>query len=150
MQNMRWIGLAVFIIILLVAGFAGFKYKKSSVMINKNKRQTVFLSTGQVYFGYMGDPNAEYVSLKDPFYPQTEQTSSNARRNVTLVPLSENYTTENIIYINRKQILHFENLADDSKINSAIESFKNNPSSPAPVTSPIPSPTSSPLSSGTP
>jgi len=147
MRNARWQWIIVFIIILITAGLVGFTVRRKTITVNKGNRQAVYLTNGQVYFGYLGDPNATYVALRDPFYPQSEQTGSNARRTITLNPLGETYTTENVMYINQKQILHFENLADNSKVNTAINNFKDTTTSPSPsiATTPSPTPTSTPL-----
>lgn len=139
MQNKMLI--LFFVLLLIIMGLGGYFYSRHTITVNKNKRQVVYLTNGQVYFGNLINSSDQYIQLRDAYYPQSEQTTTDGKK-VTLKPISEAYTAENIIYINRDQILFYENLADSSKINDAIQRFKSSAgsssSAPAPVTSSLP------------
>jgi hypothetical protein len=124
----------LFVLILIVVGMGGYVYSRHSIIVNKNKRQVVYMSNGQVYFGNLDTSSGQYIELRDAYYPATEQTTTSGK-SVTLKPISEDYSAENIIYLNRDQILFYENLADSSKINDAIQRFKSSV-----TTSPTPTP----------
>jgi hypothetical protein len=137
--NKRGISVVLFILLLSAVGLTSYFVSKRHINVDKRKRQVVFLSNGQVFFGNLGNMNGDYAILSDVFYPQSEASPTNGdtKRRITLKPLSETYTSENTMFIKRDHILHFENLADVSKVNEAIDKFKANPNaSPSPIPSP--------------
>jgi hypothetical protein len=93
--------------------------------------QAVFLNNGQVYFGKMGDPNGQFVSLTDIYYLKTEkalqQGASNEGPSISLVKLgNELHGPLDEMHINRDQILFWENMKSDSKVVQAIAQYRAN------------------------
>ena len=137
-------GIMVVIIIIIVAVAGYFVFKKikpssiasdSSVVIDSSKYQAVFLSNGQTYFGKVSDPNAKYVSLSEVYYlvqsqPLQSQNSANQQNQdqvkpeYSLIKLGKELHGPISMSINKDQILFIENLADDSKVVTAIKNKK--------------------------
>ncbi len=140
----QFIGLLIiFIVIAGGAAYSGLKLKGSS---SKKTRQAVFLTNGQVYFGYVSHSEAQYTLLKDIYYLQVQQPlqppsgKDQQQPQISLVKLgNELHGPKDEMRINRDQILFFEDMKDDSKVNQAIADFiKNGGTSQA---SPTPQPT---------
>ena len=91
------------------------------------KRQAVFLNNGQVYFGYIANADSQIVKLSDVYYLKTDALqSTDPNQKVLLVKMgSELHSPTNVMYINRDQILFYQDLTDSSKINSAIGQAAN-------------------------
>jgi hypothetical protein len=103
--------------------------------IQRDKYQAVFLTNGQVYFGKLAGASGETMQLSDVYYLQVQQDvqgesgdQAQAEENkddqsqVSLAKLgSELHGPEDIMQINREQVLFWENLTDDSKVVSAIK-----------------------------
>lgn len=131
-----WIILIILIALVIVGATTYFIKKRNTsgqsqkFTNNSQRRQAVFLTNGQVYFGYISNINNQIVTLKDIYYLKTKtelQDSSNEKSNkVSLVKLgSELHGPEDAMYINRDQILFFEDMKDSSKINDAINKFSS-------------------------
>lgn len=112
------------------------KNKNTSVaVVDSSKYQAVFLSNGQTYFGKVNNPEAVYVSLSDVYYlvqSQPLQSQSDSQNNnqdqskpeYTLVKLGKELHGPTSMSINKDQILFIENLANDSKVVTAINGQK--------------------------
>ena len=86
-------------------------------------RQAVFTTTGQVYFGFVDDKNAEMVKISQAYYVNNSSSLFPAKPEdkVSLIRLgSEIFKPEDTVYINRQHILFIENITKDSQINAAI------------------------------
>lgn len=99
--------------------------------VETNKYQAVFLTNNQVYFGKIQSFNGQTVKLTNIYYLQANQNaqqngnpqqSQNQNQNLSLVKLgSELHAPEDVMYIDRKQVLFWENLKDDGKVVQAIK-----------------------------
>lgn len=107
----------------------------ASSNIHSSKYQAVFLANNMVYFGQISDVNERYITLKDIFYLQVQgqqtatdksQSSTQANPQFSLTKLgSELHGPDDAMYINRDQVLFWENLKDGSKVTSAIQDYKS-------------------------
>lgn len=123
----------VVIVIIAIAGYWFFKKPSSNQIVDGTKFQAVFLSNGQTYFGKVVDPNEKYVALADVYYlvlkqPLQNQNNTDQGQNqdqskpeYTLIKLGKEMHGPTSMSINKDQILFIENLADDSKVVSAIK-----------------------------
>lgn len=126
----------IIILVIAVIGAIGWfvwsNAKTSATGIDTNKYQAVFLSNGQIYFGKLESFDSEYFRLTTGYSAQTattaddaETTSGSAAANnsdVQLIRLGDEvYGPENAIFITKQQVLHFENLKDDSKVTQLID-----------------------------
>lgn len=109
-------------------------------VVAADKYQAVFLTNGQVYFGKINDVNASYVKLSDIYYlqqqsnqadaskdPKAQQQAANpeTQANVSLAKLGDElHAPEDAMYINKDQVLFWENLKKDGKVATAIAEHK--------------------------
>lgn len=118
------------VVVVAASLFGSLIWYKSSANENKS-RQAVFLTTGQVYFGYIDDVDSEIVTLRDVYYMKTTEAMAMAKgeaNKISLIKLgSEPYRPEGTLKINRSQILYFQNISSESRINTAIDA-SNQPS----------------------
>lgn len=125
---------AVIIIVAVIGG--GYMYFKksgnSTGVADTTKYQAVFLTNGQTYFGKVSNEKEAYVSLNDVYYLvlkrplQTQQQTEGEPTPPTtpeysLIKLGKEMHGPTSMSINRDQILFIENLADDSKVVTAIK-----------------------------
>lgn len=108
------------IIVFFGVGFFGMKYWKNKTEIPK--RQAVFLNNGQVYFGYITSNNSQTLKLSDVYYLKIDDLqSADPNKKVMLVKMgNELHRPADIMYINQSQILFYQPINDQSKINDAI------------------------------
>lgn len=128
------------LIVALIAGIAagGFWYftkKQNSLgdIIDPARYQAVFLTNGQTYFGkvsgerkaYVTLDNVYYLLLKKPLQNQNQagevQNQDLSKPEYSLIKLGKEMHGPTSMSINRDQILFIENLADDSKVVTAIK-----------------------------
>lgn len=134
---MRRISVLIIVILLLAVGVLGYfgyqRYYYNKKI--KNKRTAVFTTNGQVYFGFLSDMDKNYVRLYDIYYLKTSELQSNPDKKILLVKMgNELHKPENTMYINRDQILFWQTIQEDSKINDAISKFNQNNTSAVPST----------------
>jgi hypothetical protein len=92
--------------------------------------QAVFLSNGQVYFGKLSDYNDRYLDLKDIYYLQTSSglqgmSNSSESSSINLVKLgNELHSPQDEMFLDRGNVLFFENLKSDGQIAAAIQADK--------------------------
>ncbi|MFH1536384.1 MAG: hypothetical protein ABID45_00185 [Patescibacteria group bacterium] len=121
----------VIILAILLGGakLALFQYNYST-SIDDDTLQAVFLSNGQVYFGQLGAMGRGVYKLRNVYYLQVtqglqqqegEEKKEEAETNFSLVKLGDelHQPTSNM-YINKDQILFWENLEADSPIIETI------------------------------
>lgn len=106
----------------------------------KGTRQAIFLTNGQVYFGYASSIGGKYVKLKDVYYLQVQEPIQPAKENetkepqVSLVKLgNELHGPKDEMRINRDQILFIEDMKNESKVNEAIANYIKNGSQATPA-----------------
>lgn len=121
----------IFLVIIGVGSFLGYKlYLTKSSAYDPNTRQAVFLISGQVYFGNIENPGAQVVTLRNIYYLKTLDSdaagdfiiNNSDKSKVQLIKFgSEVHGPEDIMHINRDQILFYENMKKDSKISQMIQ-----------------------------
>lgn len=109
----------------------------------------VFLTNGQVYFGQLADPDAQYATLSDVYYlqvqqgetqpiaaPQIDPNNPEAQAQVVEAPQpspprltlikfgTELHGPQDFMRINRDHILFWEALKSDSQVVQAIVNYK--------------------------
>lgn len=121
--------LIVLVSIALVTGLFIWK-SAGKVSFASDSYQAVFLSNNQVYFGKLSKLNSPYPVLTDVYYIQAfaAQDLSNSAKTgnqLQLVKLgSELHQPQNVMYLNRSQILFIESLKPDSQIVQSIANFE--------------------------
>lgn len=136
-QKKYWMkGLFLIILLLIIVGAC----LAQKLWLKKNTQgyQAVFLTNNQVYFGKLSSSGHSY-KLTDIYYlqvtqplqqPVTPESNSNAnptqtQPNIQLVKLgSELHAPADVMYIERDQVLFWENMKDSSKVVEAITKSK--------------------------
>lgn len=105
--------------------------------VNKDGFQAVFLESGQVYFGRITKISDTQITLENIYYlrtnqnvtPQNVNNLSSAGTDIALVKLGEElHGPEDVMYIERKETVFWENLKDDGQVVKAITEYeKANP-----------------------
>ena len=93
----------------------------STPSVTSGKYQALFLTNGQVYFGKIVGISTETVTLKDIYYlQQNVQAGDKAaadQKQLQLTKLgNELHGPEDAMYVERSQVLFWENLKDDSQV----------------------------------
>lgn len=125
----------VLLIVLLAAAGAAYKfvYKKNGaglVGVDKNNYQALFLTNGQVYFGKLEKADKGTIKISDIYYLQVQQAvqpreGENQQGETQLVKLGEElHGPEDEMFIDRGQVLFWENLKNNGKVVSAIKEYK--------------------------
>ncbi len=103
----------------------------SNGAIKSRQYQALFLTNGQVYFGHLKSADNAYVKLSDIYYLQVQQQvqpgdkTASQQPNVSLAKLgSELHGPEDSMYVNRDQVLFWENLKNDGKVANAIKDYQ--------------------------
>lgn len=93
--------------------------------------QAIFLTNGQVYFGKFKPATGKYAKLSDIYYLQVQQQVQPAQAGqtqqpqISLVKLGQElHGPEDVMYIDREQILFWENLKDDGRVVQAIREYQ--------------------------
>jgi alpha-D-ribose 1-methylphosphonate 5-triphosphate diphosphatase PhnM len=89
-------------------------------------RQAVFLVNGQVYFGKIEKENDRYLVLREIYYLKTQDqlNQNNPDKKVSIIKLGDEvHSPEDRMYISRDQILFYEQMRKESKINEAINKY---------------------------
>jgi hypothetical protein len=132
---------SLIVVSVAITAFVGYAIVRSiggGNFVNKDQYQAVFLSDGQIYFGKLTGLDQEYAVLEDIFYLQVEQQVQPDRSNedepetqISLAKLgNELHGPEDKMFINREQILFWENLKAEGQVVTAIDNFKKNGSQP--------------------
>lgn len=114
----------VTVLVIAVLALAGAGYLVSKkFLFDKPFRQAVFLTNGQVYFGFIENPNSQIVRVKDIYYLKSDEIAQSEKdKKISLIKMgSELHGPLNYLNVNRDQILFYEDLKSDSKINVAIQ-----------------------------
>ena len=129
------VGLVCLVAIALVITGAGIvmltRMISTTSAVKSSGYQAVFLTNNMVYFGKITDISSEYVKLSDIFYLQVQGDQSKTQANSTTQPQlsltklgGELHGPEDTMYINRKEILFWENLKADGKVTQAIKDYQ--------------------------
>lgn len=110
-----------------------------SPAVASDRYQAVFLTNGQVYFGKISSMTSATVTMEDIYYLQQgvqgqdqadeQGPTSPTNTQLQLTKLGkELHGPEDIMYIERSQVLFWENLRDDSEVvkNIELEKKQNN------------------------
>ncbi len=108
--------------------------RSESSLIQADRYQAIFLDSqdGQVYFGKLAVYNEDTYVLKDIYYVRVENPiqpdgGQGQQANISLAKLgSELHAPEDYMYIQKSQVLYWENLQDEGQVVSAIEDYKAN------------------------
>jgi len=139
----RWL-LALALLAVFAIGLVSFIFwpSVSSVFSSDDSSayNALFLTNGQVYFGKILKQNKEQVVLEDVFYLQAQKTgaengigdggrqaaTSSPEGKMTLVKQGgELHGPTDQLFINKSQLLFYEELRSDSKVLEAIKNYKN-------------------------
>ena len=139
------------ILIALVLVFViGYYLTKTQFNKPDSKRQAVFLNNGQAYFGFLSSKNDQFIELADVYYLKTDDLAktNDPNKKILLVKMGDElHSPQNIMKINRDQVLFYQEIKDGSKINNAIAKFAANPTTPTPSPTDTPSPAPNPIPS---
>lgn len=96
--------------------------------VDTGKYQVACLQSGECYFGKITSVTSDTVQIKNVFYVQkssdTSATSSTVDNNLQLIKLgNEVHGPEDMMIINRAQVLYIENLKSDGKVTQTINSY---------------------------
>ena len=106
---------------LVVAGFMVKVFVLPELKIKRDTYQVVTLSSGESYIGRLHSTHGQYLTLSDVYY-QRKNPDNQPETEVTVVKLSSSVAKpEDTMYIASDKIVHWENLARDSKIVQVIE-----------------------------
>jgi hypothetical protein len=141
-SKMPWIILGVIVLVLVVLAFmfrgqmfgkpgaAGPQGAANTTPSGASGYEAVFLTNGQVYFGKLVNPNADYLTLNDIYYLQVgpqqgsgtaAQSTSTAQQQISLVKLgNELHGPVDQMHISRAQVLFYEDLKSDGQVVKAI------------------------------
>ncbi len=139
----------VFLILVIAGGVWYFQKNTGITSSVSGAWQAVFLTNGQVYFGHIIKENANEVVLKNIYYLQVRQVLQKSQdpknpeqqqQSISLVKLGEElHGPEDLMRINRSQVLFVEDLKKSGKVIQAIAEYeakpadKKNAPAPAPV-----------------
>jgi len=106
---------------------------KSKQENQPQKRQAVFLTNGQVYFGFVLDADKPIVTIKDAYAVKADDLlptdETNEKRQIIMTKTSnELHNPEDAMYVNRDHILFYQTISDQSKVNETIKKSASNPS----------------------
>ena len=128
-QWVPWTILAVVLIVVLAG--VGYMYKDKILKTQSNLSgyQAVFLANGAAYYGKISDRYENYIHLTDVYYlQQTNGQQQVQPPQFALVKLGgELQGSTDEMFINRSQVLLYENLRADGQVSKAIAAQKKNP-----------------------
>jgi len=132
----------VAIVAVVVWWLVALNMNSESKAVNTSEYQAVFLTNGQVYFGKLKVVTPNYLKLSNIYYLQVQSTSTGTTaasqlaatsssgtsgNNVQLVKLgNELQGPEDMMAINRQQVLFWENLKPSGKVTQAIDTYLKN------------------------
>lgn len=120
---------------LAVAGwFAWSNLRGSSLAIDSDKYQAVFLTNGNTFFGKLETAGDNQMKLSQVFYPESaattdadDQQMENPDANTTrLIPFKEHmYGPEDEMMFDRSQLVFFMNLKSDGQVSKLIKEYQD-------------------------
>lgn len=98
--------------------------------VETGKYQVVCLQSGECYFGKIASVTSDTVQIKNVFYVQkaadasASASTSTGDSNLQLIKLgNEVHGPEDMMAINRSQVLYIENLKSDGKVTQTINTY---------------------------
>ena len=98
--------------------------------VDTGKYQVACLQSGECYFGKITSVTSDDVIIKDVFYVQKSTTASTTtttdtnNNNLELIKLgNEVHGPEDMMVLNRAQVLYIENLKSDGKVAQTIKTY---------------------------
>jgi hypothetical protein len=139
-----WILLLTIVVVLAVLGvvFRDRLGKPKEGKTMQAQYQAVFLTNGQVYFGKLSDVNDRYLKLENIYYLQVTPvlqtktegetgTQATQQQQLSLVKLGQElHGPQDSMFVNRDQVLFFEDLKDDGKVVQAIKKYEEDAAKP--------------------
>ena len=137
-SKVKWFVLTPLAIILLLGSgyglgsyfpLSGGEYSR----VNTDQYQAVFLANDQVYFGKITSITDNALVMEDIYYLQsgnsqtadTKQPTEEQGDAMSLAKLgNELHAPQDVMQINRDQVLYWENLRPDGKVTEAIKAYK--------------------------
>lgn len=90
----------------------------------RNGLYAVFLTNSQVYFGRIDKESSDKLWLKNIYYIQPAKEGEKAE-DISLLKLgNELHGPEDMMEINRAQVMFVEKLKDDGKVSKAIQAYQ--------------------------
>lgn len=132
-RGKKWIYIVAIVAILVIALFFWLVKSKNYIgnVVDSSKYQAIFLSTGEVYFGKLTILANDYYKLSDVYYIQkkstdiTNEPDQAPTNDMELIKLgSEMHGPDDTMFLNRSQVLYFENLKSDGTISAKIAEEK--------------------------
>lgn len=112
----------VVLVILVFSVFVSWFKRRGVPRVDPRTYQAVFIEGNQQYFGHLKGLGTRYPYLTDIYYMQT---GGSGGQNFTIFKLgSEIHGPEDVMYLNWKKVLFWENLKSDSKVVEAIAQEK--------------------------
>ena len=118
--------LSIFLV-LVVLGVYGYRTYIAHPPVAADVYKAVFMQNGQVYFGKISGEENGYVTLEKVYYVQTPNQNPTAGvgattgTEISLVRLgSELHAPESKMYINKDQIMFYQDLRKDSQVLQSI------------------------------
>jgi hypothetical protein len=97
--------------------------------VDKNRFQAVFINGGQVYFGKITKFTETTMKLEDIYYLKTgsvDKSGNPTTTDASLVKLgNELHAPEDVMFIERKNLLFWENLKNEGQVAKAIVDYQN-------------------------
>lgn len=137
-----WVLVITIAVVILVGGFIFRDQLFGAGATPKMEKnfQAVFLTNGQVYFGKLSQVTERYARLENIYYLQVtpvlqtrtpesaeQGPTQEQQQQLSLVKLgNELHGPVDSMYINRDQILFFEDLKDDGNVVQAIKEYEDN------------------------
>lgn len=120
--------------LLVLAGLAAMYFLQGfgAGGVKSGQYQALFLTNGQVYFGKINRIGGDVVTMSDIYYLQQSSDVQNqddkkqqSQNQLTLTKLGkELHGPEDTMYIERSQVLFWENLKNDSQVVTTIKKEK--------------------------
>lgn len=90
--------------------------------VNDARYQAVYVNSGQVFFGKLRNTGGEYLVLDSAYTAQDVRANEQASDQTTLVKVSDQvYGPEDTMRIRADNVIFWQNLKADSKVQQAIE-----------------------------
>lgn len=120
----RWLigGLAALVLLAALAvGVRAFQHRNDQRILS-DRYQVVYLLTGQVYFGKLQNTEGKYLTLKNVYQLQGQQSEADKSSNTSnIVQVSRQvYGPDDSMAIRADQVQFWQNLRSDSKVAQAI------------------------------
>ncbi len=132
-NNAGWLSSIATIIFSAIATFLAIRtYQKASErFFPKTKPErfgyhAIFLTNGQTYFGKIVEFDHEYIKLKNIYYLEDDK-NPHAINSKQLVKLgNELHGPDDAMYINRSQVLFWEDIKEHGRVLQAIKEYEKN------------------------